>query len=276
MATTMTHPTETDFTAIKARQQLTWASGDYSCIATRIHSTAEHLVGTADLQAGWKVLDVATGSGNAALAAARCGCEVTGVDYVPELLERARERAAVERLEIEFREGDAEALPFPDGEFDAVISTFGVMFAPNQERAAAELLRVTRPGGRIALANWTPEGFIGAMFRTVSGFVPPPVGLASPVLWGKESRLRELFGAGVSELRVQPRDFVFRFRSAEEFVEVFRRFYGPTYKAFDAVGAERAAEFAAALESLARQWNRNTGAPLAIPSTYVEVVAVRR
>src|SRR5262245_42017647 len=201
------------FEAVKARQQKTWASGDFAVIGSLIHVTAEHLVESADLQAGWKVLDVATGSGNAALAAARCGCEVVGIDYVPALLERGRERARAERLSVDFREGDAEALPFPDGTFDAALSIYGAMFAPNQERAARELLRVVRPGGRIAMGNWTPDGFIGQMLKTVSKHVPPPAGVAAPTLWGTEARLRELFGAGVSSLEVRPRDFVFRFRS---------------------------------------------------------------
>jgi SAM-dependent methyltransferase len=194
----------------------------------------------------------------------------------PQLLQRGRERAAAEGLAVEFREGDAESLPFPDGSFDAVLSIYGVMFAPDQERAATELLRVVRPGGRIALANWTPEGFIGEMFRTVSKFVPPPAGLRPPVLWGSETRLGELFGDAVRFLAVQRREFVFRFRSPSEFVDVFRRFYGPTFKAFEAVGPAGAPALAAELEALVHRWNRNGGDPIAIPAEYVEVVAVKR
>jgi SAM-dependent methyltransferase len=274
--TSSPHPHGLDLAAVKARQQKTWASGDFAVIAALIQATAEHLVESADLQAGWRVLDVATGSGNAALAAARCGCEVTGVDYVPELLERGRRRAEVEGLGIEFREGDAEALPFADGAFDAALSIYGVMFAPDQERAARELVRVVRPGGRIAVASWTPEGFIGAMFKVVSKFVPPPAGLRPPVRWGTEAGVRDLFGDALSALDMKRRDFVFRFRSAHEFVEVFRRFYGPTLKAFEAVGAAGAPQLAAELEALAREWNRNGGEPIAIPGEYLEVVAVKR
>lgn len=222
------------------------------------------------------MLDVATGSGNAALAAARHGCEVVGVDYVPELLERGRERARAEKLAVEFWLGDAEALPFPDGHFDAAVSIYGVMFAPDQERAAAELVRVVRPGGKIALANWTPEGFLGALFRVIAGHVPPPPGLRSPLLWGHEPRLLELLGPAVASLDVEARQFVFRFRSAAEFVERFRRFYGPTFKAFEAVGASGAPALAADIEQLAREWNRNPGEPIAVPAQYVEAVATRR
>jgi ubiquinone/menaquinone biosynthesis C-methylase UbiE len=274
--TSTPHPHGLDFAAVKARQQRTWASGDYSLIATLIHASAERLVQSADLEAGWRVLDVATGSGNAALAAARCRCEVIGVDYVPELLESARRRADAEGLAIEFREGDAEALPFDGNQFDAAISVFGVMFAPDQERVASELVRVVRPGGRIALASWTPEGFVGGMLRIVSKFVPPPSGTRPSVLWGQEERVRELFAGALSALEMKRRHFVFRFRSAAEFVEVFRSFYGPILKAFEAVGPEGARELAAELEALARQWNRNPGEPIAIPGEYLEVVATKR
>ena len=204
-----------DLAAVKQRQQAAWASGDFSVVAARIVLVAEHLCDTADLQAGWRVLDVATGSGNAAIAAARLGCDAVGVDYVPALLERGRDRAAAEGLEVEFVEGDAEALPFPDASFDAVTSVFGSMFAPDHEQAAAELLRVCRPGGTIALASWTPDGFIGELFRTVAAHVPPPAGVQSPMLWGTEAHLRELFGDGICSLEVEERTFTFRFPSAE-------------------------------------------------------------
>jgi SAM-dependent methyltransferase len=268
-------PSAPDLAAVKARQQKTWASGDFGVIAALIHASAEHLVESADLQAGWRVLDVATGTGNAALAAARCGCEVVGVDYVPALLARGRERAKAEGLTVDFREGDAEALPFPDGSFDAALSIYGAMFAPNQERAASELLRVVRRGGKIATASWTPDGFVGEMLKTVSKHVPPPAGVQPPTLWGTEARLRALFGSGVSSLDVRPRDFVWRFRSPEEFVAVFRRFYGPTLKAFEAVGEAGAGALQADLEALARRFDRNRGGPVAIPARYVEAIAVR-
>jgi ubiquinone/menaquinone biosynthesis C-methylase UbiE len=179
-----------DLSAVRDRQRLTWASAAYGAVAALIVPMAERLVDAADLRAGDTVLDVATGTGNAALAAARCGCDVTGLDYVPALLERGRARALAEGLSVTFGEGDAESLPYPDDRFDAVLSCVGVMFTPDQERAAAELVRVCRSRGKIALANWTPTGFIGGMFRTISKHVPPPAGLKQPGLWGTEQRLR--------------------------------------------------------------------------------------
>src|SRR5215831_16691899 len=225
-----------DLAAIKRRQQQTWASGDFHVVGARIVLTAEQLVDAADLRAGWHVLDVATGSGNAAIAAARLGCTVVGVDYVPALLERGRRRAAVEGLDVDLVEGDAEALPFADGSFDAVTSVFGAMFAPDHKRAAAELVRVTRPGGTIALASWTPDGFVGSMFTTVASHVPPPPGLSSPLLWGTEEHLAELFGTEVDWIH-RRRTFTFRFPSAEAFVETFAAYYGPTLKALEAAGS---------------------------------------
>jgi ubiquinone/menaquinone biosynthesis C-methylase UbiE len=229
-----------DFHAVKRRQQQTWASGDFAVVASRIVLVAEQLCDTADLHAGWRVLDVATGSGNAAIAAARLGCEAVGVDYVPSLLARGRLRAEAEGLDVELLEGDAENLPFPDASFDAVTSVFGCMFAPDHARAAAELLRVCRPGGTIALASWTPDSFVGEIFRAVAARVPPPPGLASPMLWGTEAHVRELLGDRIAWLEVAERAFTFRFRSAEELVEFFRTWYGPTLKAFAALeGAAR-------------------------------------
>ena len=202
-----------DFAAIKVRQKATWASGDYAVVGTTLQIVGETLCEAADLRAGERVLDVAAGNGNATLAAARRYCEVTSTDYVPALLERGRERAAAERLHgIDFREADAEALPFDDGSFDAVVSTFGCMFAPNPPRVAAELLRACRPGGRIAMANWTPEGFIGQVFKTVGQHVPPPAGVTSPALWGSRARLVELFGDSAAGIVAQPRLFMFRYR----------------------------------------------------------------
>jgi ubiquinone/menaquinone biosynthesis C-methylase UbiE len=263
-----------DLATVKARQQATWASGDYAEIATLIVPVAERLSNSADLRAGSSVLDVASGSGNAALAAARLGGVVTGIDYVPALLERARERAAAERLRVDFSPGDAEEIPFPDESFDAVISVFGSMFAPDHHRAAAELVRVTRPGGTIALAAWTPEGFIGSMFRTVASHVPPPPGLSSPLLWGTEEHLADLFGSEVAWAH-RRRTFTFRFTSAEAFVETFAANYGPTLKALEAAGSERHA-LARDLRDLARSWNRlQQPGPIAVPSAYLESIGHR-
>ncbi|HXV57205.1 MAG TPA: class I SAM-dependent methyltransferase [Gaiellaceae bacterium] len=268
--------TTTYLETVKGRQRQAWSSGDYHAVAARIALTAEHLCDTADLHAGWRVLDVATGSGNAAIAAARLGCEVVGVDYVPALLERARVRAAAEGLDVELVEGDAEALPFPDGSFDAVTSVFGVMFTPDHARAAAELLRVCRPGGTIALANWTPEGFIGQVFQTLGRHVPPPAAVPSPMLWGTEEHLRELFGDEVCSLETAQRTFTFRFRSAEDYVDFFRRWYGPTLKAFAALEGEAADALEADLVAVARRFDRLGSDAAAISSTYIEAVAVKR
>jgi SAM-dependent methyltransferase len=260
-----------DLAAMKARQQTTWASGDYAEIATLIVPVAERLVDAADLRAGSAVLDVASGSGNAAIAAARLGAVVTGVDYVPSLLERGRERAAAERVAIDLRAGDAEALPFPAAAFDATISVFGSMFAPDHTRTAAEILRVTRPGGTIGLASWTPDGFIGAMFRTVAAHVAPPSGLVSPMLWGTEEHLAGIFGQGV-EWTHRTRTFTFRFASASDFVERFGTYYGPTLKAIEAAGSALERD----LEELALAWNRlDRPGPIAVPAEYLESVGVR-
>ncbi len=265
-----------DLDAIKQRQQQAWASGDFAVVAARIVLVAEHLCDSADLRAGWRVLDVATGSGNAAIAAARHGCTAVGIDYVPSLLERGRERAAAEGLSVELLEGDAEALPFPDNSFDAVTSVFGCMFAPDHAQAAAELLRVCRPGGTIALASWTPEGFIGELFRTVGGHVPPPAGVRSPMLWGTEAHLRELMGDSICSLEVAERTFTFRFTSAEDFVAFFRTWYGPTLKAFAAVEGSARDALEQDLVALARRFDRLGTDAIAIPATYTEAVAITR
>jgi SAM-dependent methyltransferase len=264
-----------DLAAVKAKQQATWASGDFAEIATLIVPVAELLADAADLRAGSTVLDVATGSGNAAIAAARLCTFVTGIDYVPSLLERGRERAAAERVSIDFRDGDAEEIPFPDEAFDATLSVFGSMFAPDQRRAASELVRVTRPGGTIGLASWTPTGFIGEMFKTVGSHVPPPPGLDSPLLWGTEDRLDELFGPDVEWTHTR-RMFTFRFTSAQAFVDTFGQYYGPTVKALEAAGAKRDA-LARDLHDLALEWNRlEQPEPVAIPAEYLESVGARR
>jgi ubiquinone/menaquinone biosynthesis C-methylase UbiE len=276
MTSTLDPASTPDFAAVKQRQQQAWASGDFAVVAARIVLVAEHLCDTADLHAGWRVLDVATGSGNAAIAAARLGCDAVGVDYVPSLLERGRERAAAEQLELELLEGDAESLPFEDGSFDAVTSVFGSMFAPNQAQAAAELIRVTRPGGTIALASWTPTGFIGELFRTVAAHVPPPAGVSSPMLWGTEDHLRLLFGERVCSLEVEERTFTFRFRSPEEFVSFFRTWYGPTLKAFAALEGAAQDALEQDLVELARRFDRLGGDAIAIPAAYTEAVLVTR
>jgi SAM-dependent methyltransferase len=275
MTTTLEAP-RSDLRAVKQRQQQTWASGDFSVVAARIVLVAEQLCDSADLHAGWRVLDVATGSGNAAIAAARLGCTAVGIDYVPELLEQGRRRAAAEGLDVELIEGDAESLPFRDASFDGVTSVFGAMFAPDHARAAAELLRVCRPGGRIALASWTPTGFIGELFQAVGAHVPPPAGVPAPMLWGTESHLRELFGDDIRSLDVTERTFTFRFRSPEEFVAFFRRWYGPTVKAFAALDDTAAHALERDLVALVRRFDRLGWDATAIPASYTEAVAVRR
>ena len=269
----MTTASPPDLAAVKARQQVTWASGDFAEIATLIVPVAERLADTADLRAGSTVLDVACGSGNAALAAARVGCIVTGIDYVPALLERGRERATAERIGVDFRHGDAEEIPFPDDSFDASVSVFGSMFAPDHRRAAAELVRVTRPGGTIALASWTQDGFVGAMFQTVAAHVPPPSGLASPMLWGAEEHLADLFGPDVTWVHRRS-TFTFRFVSAAAFVDCFAAYYGPTVKALEAAGPAREA-LAGDLRELALSWNRlEQPSAIAVPATYLESVGL--
>jgi SAM-dependent methyltransferase len=275
MASTLEAP-QPDLAAVKGRQQQSWASGDYAVVASRIVLVAEHLCDTADLRAGWHVLDVATGSGNAAIAAARLGCRVVGVDYVPALLDRGRQRADAEGLRVELLEGDAESLPFADASFDAVLSVFGSMFAPNHAQTAAELLRVCRPGGTIALASWTPDGFIGELFRTVGAHVPPPAGVQSPMLWGTEGHLRTLFGVGVTSLEVTERTFTWRFPSAEQFATFFRVWYGPTLKAFAALEEHAREALESDLVALAHRFDRLGADAIAVPATYTEAVAVRR
>ncbi|MCM0678364.1 class I SAM-dependent methyltransferase [Micromonospora phytophila] len=260
---------------IKAKQQKTWASGDYGAVAALIHPISEATVQAADLSAGSRVLDVATGTGNAAIAAARCLCEVTAVDYVTDLMDRGRARAEAEHLTVTFREADAERLPCDDGEYDAVLSVVGVMFAPDQERAAAELLRVCRPGGTLALANWTPDGFIGHLFRTVGRHVPPPPGVRPPTEWGTEARLRELFGERVTGLRFARRNFVFRFASAAQFADYFRANYGPTLKAFEALDEHAAKLLYDDLVELADRHNAATDGTVKIPAAYAEVLAYK-
>ena len=264
-----------DLAAIKTKQRGMWSSGDFSVIGTTLQEVGESLCEAVDLGAGSTVLDVACGNGNAALAAARRFCNVTGLDYVPALLARAEQRAAAEGVIVTFVEGDAEALPFEDASFDVALSTYGVMFAPDQERTARELMRVVREGGAIGLANWTPEGFVGRMLKTVGKHVPPPAGVASPIYWGSEARLSELF-KGVSSLRVERRHFVFRYGSANHFITVFRDYYGPTYKAFGALDDAGKIRLTEDLRALITEFGRSTrSGALAIPAEYLEVVIER-
>jgi ubiquinone/menaquinone biosynthesis C-methylase UbiE len=267
---------QADFTAIKSRQQATWASGDYAVIGTTLAITGEQLCEAVDLRAGQRVLDVAAGNGNATLAAARRWADVTSTDYVAALLDRGRARAAAEHLDVTFQQADAEDLPFGDGAFDVVLSIFGVMFTPNQEQAAQELLRVCRSGGKIGLASWTPEGFIGQLFRTIGQHVPPPAGIKPPALWGTEGRLRELFGDGITQLKTGRRMFVFRYRSAEHWIDVFRSYYGPVLKAFAALDEAGQARLAGDLTELLERFNQAGSESLVVPSEYLEVVATRR
>ncbi|HEX7487886.1 MAG TPA: class I SAM-dependent methyltransferase [Anaeromyxobacteraceae bacterium] len=264
-----------DLEAIKARQRAIWSAGDYSVIGTTLQIVGETLCEAADVSAGDRVLDVACGNGNAALAAARRFAVVTGVDYVPSLVERARARAAADGLTLDLREADAEALPFGDESFDAVLSTFGVMFTPDQARAAGELLRVCRRGGRIALASWTPDGFIGKVFRTIGGHVPPPAGLASPAAWGTEERLAELFGGAAREIRTARRQYAFRYRSVAHWLEVFRTWYGPVHRAFGSLPPGAQAALERDLTGLLESMNVASGGTLVIPSDYLEAVIAR-
>jgi ubiquinone/menaquinone biosynthesis C-methylase UbiE len=265
-----------DLSAVKARQRGAWSSGDYAVVGTTLQIVGESLCEALDLHSGERVLDVAAGNGNASLAAARRWCEVVSTDYVPSLLERGRERAAAERLDIEFREADAEALPFDDGSFDVVVSTFGAMFAPDAPRVAAEMLRVCRPGGRIGLANWTPQGFIGQLFKTIGRHVPPPAGVASPALWGTRERIDELFRAQAVRIEATSRHYAFRYRSPAHWLQVFRDFYGPVLKAFAALDDAGQTALASDLFDLIGSYNRALDGSMVVPSEYLEIVITRR
>jgi ubiquinone/menaquinone biosynthesis C-methylase UbiE len=265
-----------DFDALKNRQMSAWASGDYAMIGTTLQEVGEQLAEACDLRWDDRVLDVAAGNGNATLAAARRGCTVTSTDYVGTMLERGAERAKAERLEVRFQVADAEALPFEDASFDAVLSTFGVMFSPDQSTAAAELARVCRPGGRIGLANWTPEGFIGQMFKVLGRQTAPPAGVQPPSLWGVESHLRSLFGNQATSIAVTPRHFNFRYRSAAHFIDIFRTWYGPVLKAFAALPADKAQLLEQDLTELLDRMNTAAPSSLVVPSEYLQVVITRR
>jgi ubiquinone/menaquinone biosynthesis C-methylase UbiE len=272
---TATQQVQPDFEAMKARQHGAWSSGDYAVVGTTLQIVGEELCEALDLRSGQKVLDVAAGNGNVTLAAARRWCEVTSTDYVPALLARGKVRADADGMKITFKEADAEALPFDDGSFDVVVSTFGVMFTPNQDRAAAELARVCKRGGKIGLANWTPEGFIGQVFKTIGKHAPPPPGVRSPAQWGTRARLGELFEPHASSIQATPRNFVFRYRSPAHWLEVFRTYYGPVLKTFGALESSAQLELEQDLLALVAQFNRANDGSMVVPSEYLEVV-IRR
>jgi len=265
-----------DLKAIKQRQQATWASGDFSVVGITLQIVGESLAEAVDVRAGERVLDVAAGNGNATLAAARRFADVTSTDYVPALLERGRDRARADGLKIDFQVADVEDLPFADGSFDVVLSTYGAMFAPDHARTAREMLRVTRGGGRIGLANWTPGGFIGQLFKVIGAYVPPPAGLRSPALWGTEPHLVELFGPQAADIRCTRKNFNFRYRSPAHWLQVFRDYYGPTHKAFAALDADGQKRLAADITALLEQFNVGGQQSLVVPGEYLEVVIVKR
>ncbi len=269
-------PVTPDYGAIKEKQQSTWASGDYGQIGVRLQIVGETLAEAVDLRAGERVIDVAAGNGNASLAAARRFADVTSTDYIPELLDNGKERARGEGLSIQFEAADAEDLPYPDGSFDVALSTFGVMFAPQHKKSASELLRVVRSGGRIGLANWTPEGFIGDLFRLIGCYVPPPAGLQAPTLWGSEPHIVELFGANASDIRCERRIYNFRFESTTHWIKTFRNYYGPIHKAFGMLDADQRAQLTADLTALL-EWH-NVGGPnsLVAPGEYLEIVVTKK
>ena len=269
-------PPAVDLAAVKGKQQAAWSAGDYAVVGTTLQIVGESLCEALDLRAGERVLDVAAGNGNATLAAARRWTDVTSTDYVPALLERGRARASAEGLPVQFEPADAENLQFADANFDVVLSTFGVMFTPDQEKAASEMARVCKPGGRIGLANWTPSSFIGELFKLMGRYLPPPAGVKSPALWGTEERLRELFGSRVDSIATGRKNFVFRYRSPAHWLEVFRTFYGPMHKAFGALDATKQESLAADLIALAERFNRATDGSLMAPGEYLEVVITRK
>ncbi|MGH8595271.1 MAG: class I SAM-dependent methyltransferase [Gammaproteobacteria bacterium] len=265
-----------DFNAIKQRQQATWASGDFAIIGTTLQIVGELLAEAVDVRAGEAVLDVAAGNGNATLAAARRFARVTSTDYVPHLLPKGAARAKAEGLDVDFQEADAEALPFADGSFDVVLTTFGAMFTPEHRKAADELLRVVRSGGRIGMANWTPEGFIGQLFRVIGAYVPPAAGTKSPALWGSEPRIVELFGPHAMDIRCARRNFNFRYESAEHWIDVFRNFYEPTHKAYAALDPVRQRSLSGDITALLERLNVAGSSSLVVPGEYLEVVVTRK
>lgn len=275
-ASTTATPTAPNFDAIKSKQKAAWSAGDYSVVGVTLQIVGESLCEALDLRAGQHVLDVAAGNGNVSLAAARRFCEVTSTDYVAALLERGRARAAADGLTIAFREADAEALPFPNASFDVVTSSFGVMFTPNQEQAAAELLRVCRRGGKIGLANWTPESFIGQLFKTIGKHLPPPAGVKPPALWGTPERLNALFGTDAESIVANPRTFAFRYKSARQWLDLWRAVYGPLQKAFGALSEAAQEQLAIDLLALVDRSNVADDGTMVVPAEYLEVVVKKR
>jgi ubiquinone/menaquinone biosynthesis C-methylase UbiE len=269
-------PAAPDFAAIKHRQQATWASGDFAVIGVTLQIVGEALAEAVDIRAGQHVLDVAAGNGNATLAAARRFAEVMSTDYVPELLEKGRVRALAEGLAVKFRVADAENLPFEGGSFDVALSTFGAMFTPDHTKPAREMLRVVRNGGRIGLANWTPEGFIGQLFNVIGHYIAPPAGLKSPALWGTEAHISELFGTQATAIRMTRKHFNFRFRSAMHWIQIFRDFYGPTHKAFAALNPIAQDALTRDIAALLNRCNVAGPSSLVVPAEYLEVVIDRK
>jgi ubiquinone/menaquinone biosynthesis C-methylase UbiE len=265
-----------DLTALKIRQQAAWSSGNYAVVGTTLQIVGEQLCEALNIRPGCKVLDVAAGNGMVSLAAARRWCDVTSTDYVPALLEAGRARASAEGLHIEFLEADAEELPFEDNVFDTVLSTFGVMFTPNQDRAAAELLRVCKPKGQIGLANWTPEGFIGQVFKTLAKYLPPPPSAKSPALWGTRARITEMLGSATTLIKAESRCFNFRYRSPEHFLDVFETFYGPIHKAFAALDQQQQTGLRNDLNALIVRMNKASDGTMVVPSEYLEVVITKQ
>ncbi|WP_251199464.1 class I SAM-dependent methyltransferase [Aromatoleum aromaticum] len=274
-ATATPSPAPPDFAAIKAKQQATWASGDFAVIGVTLQIVGESLAEAVDVRAGEHVLDVAAGNGNATLAAARRFAHVTSTDYVPELLAKGATRAKAEGLTVTYRVADIEELPFADASFDVVLSTFGAMFAPRHARTADEMLRVVRPGGRIGLASWTPEGFIGQLFKVIGAHLPPPAGLSSPALWGTEPHMTELFGTQAAEIRSERKHFNFRYASAAHWIQVFRDCYGPTHKAFAALDEAGQAKLEADITALLERLNVAGPGSLVVPAEYAEVVITK-
>jgi ubiquinone/menaquinone biosynthesis C-methylase UbiE len=276
LAALATKPTPTpDLAALKTRQQAAWSSGDYAIVGTTLQIVGEDLCEALDIRSGQRVLDVASGNGNVALAAARRWCDVMATDYVPALLQNGRERAAAEHLDIEFREADAEALPFEDRSFDVVVSTFGVMFTADQERSAQELVRVCKRGGKIGLANWTPEGFVGQLFKTIGKHMPPAPGTKSPALWGTRARIAEMFEPHGTSIKSVQRNFVFRYRSPEHWLDIFRSYYGPVLKTFAALDPAKQQALQQDLLALVGQFNRANDGTVVVPSEYLEIVITR-